>query len=115
MSCIQELVGLDKINAEFKNAGVQLMAVCVDAPSQSRKISENNDLGFPILADEERSVIKDYGLVHEGEGPKGTDVAIPAHVLIGPDRKILWRHVSRRIQDRLSPKDVLENVRRAAG
>ncbi len=115
MSCVQELVGLDQISSEFKDAGVKLMAVCVDAPSESRKIVKKNDLSFPILADEAREAIKAYGLVHAGEGPKGTDVAIPAHVLIGPDRKILWRHVSRRIQDRLSPKDVLENVRNAAG
>lgn len=107
---MQELVGLERMRGEFKDAGVQLMAVCVDAPYQSRKVVEQHHLGFPILADEDRTVIKDYGLVHAGEGPKGTDIAIPAHVLIGPDRRILWRRVSRRIQDRISPKDVLEHV-----
>lgn len=115
MSCIQELVGLDKISAEFEKANVQLLAVCVDAPSESRKVVDKNDLGFPILADEDRTVIKAYGLVHAGEGPKGTDIAIPAHVLIARDGRILWRHVSKRIQDRLAPKDVLEQVLAAAG
>ena len=94
---------------ELAQAGVRMMAISVDPPSRSRKVIERNDLPFPILADTERKVIRAYGLLHEDGGLTG-DIAIPAHVLVGRDGTVLWRHVAPRIQQRLTPEEVLEAV-----
>jgi peroxiredoxin len=53
--------------------------------------------------------------VHEGGGPGGSDIAIPAQILIDRDGNLVWRFISKRIQDRLHPDEVLAAVRRMAG
>jgi hypothetical protein len=58
-------------------------------------------------------VTRRFGLLHAEGGPDGVDIALPAHVLIGPDRRIRWRCVADRIQNRLSTRRVLESVRAA--
>lgn len=108
-----ELRGLGAINDELRQSGVTLVAVSVDPPAQSAKVVQRLHLPFPILADEDRMVIGLLGLVHAGGGPGGSDIAIPAHVLVGRDRAILHRYVSTSIQDRLSNGAVLQSVRDA--
>lgn len=92
---------------------MQLHGVSVDPPSDAKKVVELQKLAFPILCDEDRSVIRKLGIVHPAAGPGGGDVPIPALFLIGRDGRILWRHVASHVQDRLDPKTVLEEVRRA--
>lgn len=92
--------------------GGRMMAVSVDTPEQSRRVVESRKLPFPILADTQRQVVQAYGLIHKGAGPKGSDVAIPAHVLIDRDGRIAWRHAAKRIQDRPAPSDDLNAIKR---
>ena len=89
------------------------MAISVDAPVDSKRVVKRTGLGFDILADEDRSLISQLGLVHKGGGPGGSDIASPSIMLVDATRRILWRYRSTRIQDRLSPEDVLEQVRSA--
>jgi peroxiredoxin len=86
----------------------------VDPPTDARRVVEDNRLGFPILCDTTREVVRAYGLLHEGGGPGGSDIAVPAHVLIDSDGRIVSRFVSRRIQDRMHPGDVMASIRRLA-
>ena len=88
-----------------------MMAVSVDTPDQSRRVVTARGLNFPILADTDRKIITQYGLVHKGGGPGGSDVAIPAHVLIDRDGTIAWRRASRRVQDRPDPETDLTAIR----
>jgi len=75
-------------------------------------VIEDDGLPFPILSDAERSVIRAYGLAHEGGGPEGETIAVPAELLLRPDGSIAWRHVARRITDRADPADTLAAVER---
>lgn len=68
-------------------------------------------LPFPILADEERDVIRAYGLVHAGGAPDGGDIAIPTLMLLGTDGRVLWRRVAPNVMDRLDPAEALAAVR----
>ena len=92
-----------------------MMAVCTDPPERSKTVVEKRNLNFPVLSDPDGDTIRAYGLLHEGAGPEGSDVAIPAHVLVGQDGKILWRRKSQRVQDRLAPEQIIESVRAAIG
>jgi len=109
---VSELVGLQEIHDQIDRAGVRLIALSVDQPEQSRGVVEGRGLSFPILADVDRTVTAAYGLLHKGGGPGGSDIAIPAHLLIDRDGGIVWRHVARRIQDRPDPQQDLDAVRR---
>lgn len=106
-----ELRGLGAINGDLKAGGVQLLAVCVDAPEDSAQVVSRNDLPFPILSDAERTVIHAYGIVHENGGPDGADIAIPTYVLIDSTGRIRWKRSARQLQDRPAPEEVLSIVR----
>jgi peroxiredoxin len=93
-----------------KDGGV--LAISVDPPELSREVVENEHLPFPILSDANRGIVKAYGLLHAGAGPRGTDVAVPAQFLLDRDGRIVWRHVSALIQDRVDPEVTLAAVQR---
>jgi peroxiredoxin len=93
----------------------RLLAIAVDPPEKAKQVVDNNKLPFPILCDTDREVIEAYGLVHEGMGPGGGDIAIPAHVLIDENGQIVSTYVSKRIQTRLHPDVTLARVKRLAG
>ena len=112
MVCLSELVELGPVDAELKRHGGKLFAISVDTPDESRRIVEGRKLPFPILSDNQRKVIQSFGLVHPAGGPQGEDIAIPAQILIGRDGKIVSRHISARVQDRLDPDTVVEMVQK---
>lgn len=85
----------------------------MDAPRDSKQVVKRTSLPFDILADQDRSLLSDLGLVHKGGGLDGSDIALPSIMLVNAERRILWQYRSTRIQDRLSPEDVLDHVRRA--
>lgn len=115
MICRSELRGLGAIEEELETLGVRLLGVSVDAQHDARRLVVRERLNFPILCDTERKVIGAYGLVHKGGGLDGSDIAIPALVLVGPDGRILYRHVSTRTQDRLDPQRLVAIVRQSIG
>lgn len=67
-------------------------------------------LSVLVLSDSGASVVRDYGLLHEGAGPDGEDIAIPAQILVAQDGRIVWRHVARKIQDRAYPEETLAAI-----
>ncbi len=83
-----------------------MLAICTDAPSDSKRVVEKYKLNFSILADDKGDVIRQYGLFHAGGSPKGGDIAVPAHVLIDSSGKIAWRRKSEKIQDRPDPTEI---------
>ena len=113
MICLSELRGLGAILESLTKLGVQPVAISVDAPRDSKQVVKRTRLPFDILADQDRSLISDLGLVHNGGGPGGSDIALPSIMLVNAERRILWQHRSTRIQDRLSPEDVLDQVHAA--
>ena len=113
MICLSELRGFGAILESLTKLGVQPVAISVDAPSDSKPVVKRTDLPFDILADQDRSLLTDLGLLHKGGGPGGSDIAVPSIMLVNAERRILWQYRSTRIQDRVSPQDVLDHVRRA--
>ena len=110
--CVAELVGLREVSEELKRRGGRLLTVSVDRPEESARVVKGRNLPFPILADVDRKVLTDYGLVHKGGGPNKSDVAIPAHVLIDRGGRVAWRYLAKRIQDRPYPAAILEEIRK---
>jgi peroxiredoxin len=105
-----ELGELRSVQERLASRGGRIAAVSVDAPDLSRSVHDKLDLPFPILADVDRATLRAYGLVHQGAGPGGCDVAVPAQLLVNPDGKILWRRTARLIQDRPSPDAVWASI-----
>lgn len=73
---------------------------------------EELGLEFPLLCDVDRSVIRRYGLVSENGGPGRGEVAVPAHLLLARDGRVVWRFAAGRITERPDPGEILAQVRR---
>jgi peroxiredoxin len=73
-------------------------------------VVEAEELPFRILADERLEVIRAMGLAHEGGGPDGGTIAIPAQILLRPDGTVAWSFVSDRITARAPPEATLRAV-----
>ncbi len=105
-----ELRGLGEVNKELQRRKGRLLAVSVDSPEKSLKVVQKQHLGFSLLSDGDRKVIRDYGILHEGGGLNGEDIAVPAMFLIDRDGKLVWFHRAKRITDRPHPREVLEAI-----
>ena len=87
-----------------------LLAISVDSVAENKRVAMRNQLDFPILSDARRDVVWEYGLLQKGAGPGGSDVALPAMVLIDCHGRIIWQYVSKRVQDRPSVEAILKVV-----
>lgn len=87
-----------------------LLAISVDTVAQNRRVATKNQIDFPILSDAGREVVWEYGLLHQGAGPGGSDIALPAMVLIDCNGRVVWRYVSKRVQERPSAEALLKVV-----
>jgi len=112
---MSELRGLGGINDKLHEIGVEVVPISVDPPEVSRQVVQGHDLPFDILCDTDLTVIDRYGLRHEGAAPDGSDVTLPALVLISRDGRILWHFVPSRIQGRMSPPALLKTLRKQLG
>jgi peroxiredoxin len=82
----------------------------VDAVADNAKVVERLGLEYPILSDTEREAITAFGVVHEGGGLGGTDIARPAAFLIEPDGTIVWRNLTTNWRVRLRPDEVIRAI-----
>jgi peroxiredoxin len=108
---VAELQGLGAQLSEAERAGVEIVAVSPDPNEQSQKMAEGLKLGYRFVADRDLAVARRYGLVHPRSGPEGQDLPRPATVVVDRDGVVRWFSVSRNVQVRPDPGDVLRAVR----
>ncbi|KAL2825555.1 redoxin domain-containing protein [Aspergillus pseudoustus] len=131
--CNLELRALQKHLAEFRAAGVQLVAISPQLPDASLSVSEKNTLEFPVLSDVGNKLARELGIVWRqpesfgpifqgfgvdwgksyGEENAGTlEVPIPATVLVGRDGVVRDVFLDTDYTKRLEPSTALEWVRK---
>ena len=106
-----ELQGLGAALSEAERTGVEIIAVSPDSNEQSQKVADGLRLSYRFLADRDLAVTRRYGLVHPGGGPDGRDVPRPATVVVDRDGVVRWFSVTRNVQVRPDPGDVLHVLR----
>ena len=92
---------------EFDRRGIRLAAISVDPPETNGAHRKKLGLAFPLLSDTTRETIKRYGLLHRGAGPGGSDVSLPAEILIDSTGTIRWVNLTESATVRLKPEEVL--------
>ena len=85
------------------------MAISSEALEKGRTWKRSNDYPFPLLADEDTSVIREYDVFHAKES-KGRAIARPATFVLDGDGQIVWSYVGERASDRPKLKEILEHV-----
>ena len=87
--------------------GIRLTAISVDPPHINRQHRQKLGLSFPILSDHARDTIRRYNLLHTGGGPGGSDIALPAEILIDSTGTIRWINLTQSATVRITPEKVL--------
>jgi peroxiredoxin len=67
-------------------------------------------LTFPFLSDPGVQAIQQYGLLHKGGGPQGSDIARPAEILIDSTGIIRWVNLTDSVIVRARPEQVLQAI-----
>jgi alkyl hydroperoxide reductase subunit AhpC len=89
--CTTELGAAARLQGEFERRGVKIAALSVDSVEDhrawSRDIAETQSavVGFPMIADPDKTVAQLYGMIHAGESDAAT---VRTVFVIGPDKKI---------------------------
>ena len=95
---------------EFHDRGVEVVAISVDSPAESQKLSQSRGYTFPLLSDPNAQVIRQYGLLHPKGGEDGKDIARPAEFLVDSRGIIRWVNLTDDFRVRARPEAVLEAI-----
>lgn len=88
--CPTEVTGFSKMANEFAAESAAILGVSVDSISSHRAWAEElGGIHYPLLADEQKTVSRAYGVLDEKEG-----VALRATFLINPNGEIAYVVIS---------------------
>ena len=80
----------------------------MDASEVNRRQRQKLGYTYTFLSDPKAEVIRRYDVLHQGAGPKGTDVARPAEFLVDSNGIIRWVNLTENIAVRARPQQMLE-------
>ncbi|MBH2004606.1 MAG: peroxiredoxin [Sphingobacteriia bacterium] len=89
--CTTELGRTAQLQAEFEKRNVKVLALSVDSLGKHEgwindiNETQNTTVGFPIIADEDRSVATAYDMIHPNVSATTT---VRSLFVIGPDKKV---------------------------
>lgn len=120
--CTTELGRVAQLNDEWDARGVKTIAVSVDSADDHVKwIADINefgktDVGYPIIADPEKSVAEAYDMIHPGEGDTSS---VRSVFIIDPAKKVRLtmtypKSVGRNFDEILRAVDALQTTDKAA-
>lgn len=108
--CTKEACGFRDLSADFAAQDVAVLGISPDGGDDHQAFAKKFDLPFPLLSDEDKSVMETYGAYGEKMmyGKKSVGV-IRSTVVIGPDGTVLkhWRKVPKA---ETHPEKVLEFI-----
>ena len=93
--------------SEFDARGIRVVGISVDTPEINQRQCQKLGYTFPLLSDPKAEVIRRYGVLHPGAGPKGADIARPAEFLVDSTGTVRWVNLTENIAVRARPKEVL--------
>jgi len=89
--CTTELGKTASLQAEFEKRNVKVLALSVDPLDKHKgwindiNETQNVTVGFPIIADEDKSIAHAYGMIHPNASETFT---VRSLFIIGPDKKV---------------------------
>ena len=93
--------------SEFDARGIRVVGISVDTPEINQRQCRKLGYAFPLLSDPKAEVIRRYGVLHPGAGPKDQDIARPAEFLVDSTGTVRWVNLTENIAVRARPEEVL--------
>lgn len=108
--CTKEACGFRDNHEALKKAGVALLGVSPDSPASHQKFAAKFELPFPLLADEDKQICKDYGVWQQKSmyGRKYMGVARTTFVI---DKQGRIAHVFEKVKPVGHDQEVLDWIR----
>lgn len=82
-----------------------MIAISADSPADGQKVAREMKLTYPILSDINKSLIRQYAVLHPDEG-----IARPSMFLINKQGRIVWSYVGQDASDRPAMAVVLQQL-----
>jgi thioredoxin-dependent peroxiredoxin len=101
-ACNSEFHGIQKSLARFAQMGIRPVAISIDPPAISRRLSQEAGYTFTFLSDSGMEVIRRYDVAHEDHGAR------PAEFLVDAAGTVRWRNLSDSLFVRARPDQILE-------
>ncbi|AZB44384.1 peroxiredoxin [Bacillus sp. FJAT-42376] len=92
--CISDLTSLQESKSYFEDKNVHMIAISTDKLDALKKMSEEHDFTFPVLADEKLEALEAYDVFYHGEDAPYEDHGVhgePAYFLIDEEGKVLYQ------------------------
>ena len=108
---------LEKFQTALWSTGANLLCIAAEKREGVWKPEEylrEHHLTFPFLLDEDRAVIKAYGLYHR-VGIDAWNIAHPATLVIDREARVRYIFKGESQSDRSSTEDVLKVIKKLAG
>jgi len=103
--CIQQLEHLERDKEAYDHLGVEVLAVTADPPATNEWVTEEYDLGFPIIS-VDRETLAEWGVWQPDERrPR------PAAFIIDERGEILYHQIGETAADRASDATLVFAIR----
>jgi len=105
-------VQLTEISDQIEAMGVNVVALTYDSVETLKTVQEDQDIPFPLLHDEDVSIVNAFGVrnLDYEPGHRIYGIPYPGIFLIDPNGVIKAKFAEERYQDRPPFEDVLEAV-----
>lgn len=90
--------------------GAAVLSIVGQWPREVRRYAETHDIGFPLLTDKEREVIKSYGVYH-WLGFDAYNIARPATFVIDRDLIIRFMYIGSHQFDLAKHEEIVAALR----
>jgi peroxiredoxin len=91
---------------------VELYAISVDTPEDSRRLRKRLGADFTFLSDPDGKVLDLFKIRHHQPNPKNRDIAMPTSILVDRDGIIRWIYQAGDYRVRARPEEVFRAIDR---
>jgi len=93
---------------DFNARDIRVVAISTDTEDVTRRHCQKRGFTYRFLSDPKAEVIGRYGLLHQGAGPQGADIARPAEFLMDSTGTVRWVNLTESAVVRARPEQVLK-------
>jgi peroxiredoxin len=113
--CAGQLASINEYTQRLKEYRINVVAVSADAVSESKALTKQLKLSFPLLSDANKKIIRQFGVLENKKGPSyPPGISKPAVFLLDRNGGLHYSYISQDQIDRPSTKELLEEARKLA-
>tara|TARA_R110002072_G_scaffold7773_7_gene41627 strand:+ start:38919 stop:39251 length:333 start_codon:yes stop_codon:yes gene_type:complete len=105
-------VQLSEYTPKFEAIGIKVLTVTYDSQADAKKFYDRNQLAYPILFDEQSTLIKELGILNTGPKPGDAAYGIPypGLFLVDSDGKVFAKFAEKSFKDRPNYDGILSTA-----